>query len=100
MGRKKKDKSQSPERGDVPATTGTRRKATSWNADQDKYMIQLLMEKKEEGKMSENSFKKQVFSDVASTIEKKYPAGKGAAPKEAKSVNARWQKVCYSILYS
>ena len=87
MGRKKK----------TPPPEKQKRKSkaesVSWTDDQDTVLLDGLVKKKSEGRMSENSFKNDVFVELAKSIEEKYPSVKGA-PKSASSTSAHWQKVC------
>jgi hypothetical protein len=77
-----------------PDHTAAKKKADSshWTLEQDDALLTDLVTLKDEGKMSENSFKKQYFAAIAESLEVRYPAIKGVA-KTMSSTQSRWQKV-------
>ena len=63
-----------------------------WTTKQDEHLVDCLLAEKLAGNMSNNSFKRATLAKVATELEERYPAVKGA-PKTLKSVSGRWQKV-------
>jgi hypothetical protein len=75
-------------------------KSTKWSDEQDQFLVDRLLEIKEKGNMSENSFKKQLFGEIAKEMEAALPSEIGAAAKTQTSVLARWQKVSRALDHS
>ena len=71
--------------------------ASHWTDAQDAFFVQLLLEEKEAGNMSENSFKQSTFNGIADKLEEAYPATQGAI-KTGAAIGHRWQKVS-SVIY-
>ena len=78
-----------------PVTAKKKADPYHWTIEQDDFLLEQLIILKNEGKMSENSFKKQHFCTIAEQLEMKHPAKKGA-PKTGASTGSRWQKVMHS----
>lgn len=71
---------------------------TKWNDADDEELLSVLEEAKDEGKMADNSFKKDVWEKAAIRVEALRNTVHGGGPKTADSCKTRCSTVSVAVL--